>query len=86
MFGRTARILDKGRSPKTVNSVLAVLRKVLRYAVEIGELEHVPRVKALKVPPQSFTFLEEHQYLALVTAASAEPLWCTAVLLAGTLG
>lgn len=52
-----AAMLDKGLKPKSVNNSLAVLGKILRYAVEIEEIDVVPKIRFLKLPPQDFDFL-----------------------------
>lgn len=57
-----ARLLDSGKSEKTVNNILACLGKILRYAAEVGVLAVAPRIRLLKVPPQKFDFLTFEEY------------------------
>jgi len=52
-----AKKLDSRLSSKTVNNHLTVLAKCLRIAEEWLELEKLPKIKRLKVPPQKFDFL-----------------------------
>ena len=67
-----ARKLAAGLSPKTVNNHLAVLRKALGIAVEWGHLPSAPKIKALKVPPPTFDFLDVEEADRLVDAADGE--------------
>jgi integrase len=68
-------------SPKTVNNVLAVLGRMLRWAQELGLLDRVPRIKLVKVPPQGFDFLDEVEYAKLRDAAASDPDMLVAFLL-----
>ena len=54
---------------KSVNNHLGVLRKLLNLAVEYRRLPTAPKVKALRLPPAQFVFLdfeEEPRFLAAV--------------------
>jgi integrase len=82
---RLKATLIEGRQPKTVNNILAVLGRVLSYAVEVGQLEKKPRIKLLHVPPQPFEFLEEPELTRLLQACRA-PDERLAVLLAAEAG
>ena len=73
-------------SRKTINNILAVLGRVLRYARDVGVLEVVPTIKLLKLAPSKFDFLTFEEYDALANAAKAEPDWYTAIVLAGDAG
>ena len=53
-----ANKLQSGLSPKTINNHLTTLRKMLDIACEWGLIEHLPRVKWLRVPPPEFDFLD----------------------------
>jgi integrase len=77
------RLLDKGRSPKTVNNVLSVLSKLLDYAVEVELIEQKPRISLLRVAPSKRDFLDFDEYERLVAVLKTEPLWGTAILAAG---
>ena len=56
-------------APKSVNNFLAVLGKCLRCAEEWSEIERVPRIKRLRVPPQTFDFLTVEEANQLIRAA-----------------
>lgn len=58
-----------GKSPKTTNNVLAVLGSMLRRAAEWGIIEHVPRVRLLRVPPSTPQFYDFAEYRRFVDAA-----------------
>lgn len=74
-------------APRTVNNILTVLRKILRYAVEVEELDKVPRFKLMKVPPQPYSFLDFDEFEALVAAAQKnDPQLALALLLGGEAG
>jgi integrase len=60
---------EGGLSPKTVNNALTCLSKVLRYAQELELIDSVPRIKILKVPPQSFDFLTDEEIARLLEAS-----------------
>lgn len=64
----------EGLAPKSVNNFLAVLGKCLRTAEEWGELERVPRLRYLRVPPQTFDFLSIDEGERLIRAAPY-PRW-----------
>jgi integrase len=81
-----AKLLDSGLRPKTVNNVLAMLGKMLRYAVDVGDLGAAPRIRLLKVAQQPFDFLNFEEYAALLEAARTEPESYTAVVFAGDTG
>jgi integrase len=64
--------LKEGHCRKSVNNHLTVLRKLLNLAVEWGELSHAPRVKALKVAPSEFEFLDFDETDRFLRAAAPE--------------
>lgn len=72
--------LRQGKSAKTVNNMLTILRKLLSVAHEWGEIPFVPRVKWLKVPPNKFDFLTFEEADRLMAAADGE--WRTMITLA----
>ena len=72
--------LKSGLSPKTVNNHLTILRRCLVVAHDWALLEHVPRVKWLKVPKPDFDFLDFEEAVRLVAAADYE--WPTMILTA----
>src|SRR4051812_23065668 len=65
------KLLAEGLCKKTVNNVLAVLRKLLSTAKAFGKLEHIPEVSWLRAPKPEIDFLsfEEAEQLA----SRAEP-------------
>ena len=64
----------KGFHPKTVNNQLAVLSKLLRCAVEWGELTSCPIIKRLKTPPSKMDYLTEEECGRLLSDRT-EPQW-----------
>lgn len=77
---------EKELGRKTVNNVLAVLSKLLRYAEELEVVERAPRVRLLKVERRKVRYLDFEEYAALLKAAASEPEWYAAVLLGGDAG
>ncbi len=75
-----AQKLDEGLSPKTINNLLTVLRKLLVLAAEWGELPSVPRMAWMKVPKPEFDFLSFEEADRLLS--SAEPEWKAMLLVA----
>ncbi|MBI1805090.1 MAG: site-specific integrase [Ignavibacteriae bacterium] len=73
--------LEVGLAPLSINGQLLILGKCLRCAQEWGELEKVPKIKALKVPPQKFDFFSREESDRLLSAI-ADPMWYGMVLLA----
>ena len=81
-----AEIRAMPRAPKTVNNVLTILRTILKYAVEVGELEKIPNFVMMPVPAQDFDFLDFDEYEVLLEAVAADPALYLAVLLAAEAG
>jgi len=81
-----ADLLAKGKSRKLVNNVLACLRKMLRYAHEIGIIETVPRIKALKIPPQQFDFLTFDELSRVLETLKSDLQWLALVLIGADAG
>jgi len=79
-----------GKTPladKTINNILAVLSKTLRYAEEARVIAQAPRVALLRVERpeiECWSFEEYGRVLAAARAYSA--MWYVAVLLAGDAG
>jgi len=63
--------------PKSVNNFLTVLRKLLSVAVDYEILDHIPRVRWMKVPKSDFDFLTFEEAARL--KAAAEGQWQTLV-------
>lgn len=78
-----AKLVEKVAKPKTANNILAVLNKLLSYAVEVGVLESKPRIRLFRVPPTKFDFLDFEEWERLVAVLDLEPLWGPAILAAG---
>lgn len=68
-------------SPKSINNILAVLGKCLRTAEEWGELDRLPKLRPLKVPPQKFDFLSLEEADRLIGNAH-DPQWRAMVTVA----
>ena len=77
---------EKELARKTVNNVIAVLSKLLRYAEELEVIERAPRVRLLKVERRTVRYLDFEEYAALLKVAESEPEWLAAILLGGDAG
>lgn len=75
-----AKLLQSGLSPKSINNYLACLRRLFAVAKEWGVIERVPDVKWLKVPPQSFDFLDFDETDAIIDGA--EDKWRAMIVVA----
>jgi integrase len=53
---------EQGRANATINADLAVLRKTLRVAQELGKLDVTPRVRMLRAAPPRAGFFEADQF------------------------
>lgn len=73
---KPARLL----SPKTINNVLTVLRRMLVVARKRGHIESVPDFEWLKSDKPDFDFLDFEEAKRLVAAADGE--WRTMILVA----
>jgi integrase len=82
-----ASLVQTGLSDKTINNILAVLSKPLRYAVDAEEIARAPKVGLLKIEPKEMLPWEFGEYVRILGAARAEgPIWYAAVCLAGEAG
>ena len=75
-----AKKLREKFSAKSINNHLAVLGKLLNLAAEMGEVEHVPRVKGLRVEKTGFNFLDFEEAERFLEVA--EPEWFVLLLIA----
>jgi integrase len=75
-----AKKLAEGLSAKTVNNHLTVLNKCLKIANSWFELDNVPVIKWLKVPPQKYDFLSPGEGQSLLD--HAQGIWREMILLA----
>ncbi len=82
-FKRTC--LDAGRSPKTVNNYLSILRKALAVAVDWEVLERVPRVQFLRFQSRPRQPLPFGDFIRIAACAET-PFWKSMILVAGYLG
>lgn len=60
----------RGLSPKSVNNILTCLSKLLRYAQDLELLDNVPRIKLLKTPPPTISFLDQEEVNRLLAASA----------------
>ena len=68
-----AGLLEQGKSPKTVNNCLTVLRKALASAFEWGRLAAVPPIKWLKTEKPGFDFFTSEESDRLLAVLSGQP-------------
>ena len=68
-----------GAHPKTINNQLTVLKKLMHSAIEWGELETIPVIKCLKVPPCKIRFLSQEESHKLY-GDFTEPYWRSMVV------
>jgi integrase len=74
----------RDKSAKTVNNVLSCLSKMLKVAVEWGEIDQVPcTIRLLKVSEASVQFWDGDQYGRLVKAAAGLGLQMEVIILLG---
>ena len=69
-----------GRSPKTINNVIGVLRRLLVLAKKRGLIAAIPEVEWLPVPEQAFDFLDFAEADRLLAAALPRPEWHAMIL------
>lgn len=74
------------QAAKRINNILAVVSKMLNYALERGVIERGGKVRLLKLPPSKYDFLDLDEYGRLIEAAASDLLWSTAILCAGEAG
>jgi integrase len=67
-------LLSKGLAGKTVNNCLAVLNKCLHDACDWDLIQKTPRIRLLKVSPQSMDYLTEVEMTRLLSD-NVEPQW-----------
>ena len=72
--------LSDGKSPKTINNHLTMLRKTLAKAADWGYLITVPKVTWLRYPDPEFDFFDFEEAERLL--AGADPEWRTMILTA----
>ena len=78
---------EKPLSDKTINNILAVLSKPLKYAEDLEIIPKAPKVGLLKIEPPDIEWWELPEYARILQAARAEgPLAFAAACLAGEAG
>lgn len=82
-----AKLIADGKSDKTINNILAVLSKALKYAEAARVISHAPSVGLLKVERPEIVAWSLEEYARLLDATKAlDPIWYAAVCLAGEAG
>lgn len=82
-----AKLIEKGLEDKTINNILAVLSKPLRYAQDVGIISRAPKVGLLRVERPEIAYWELEEYQRLLRAAGRDdPMHYAAVCLAGEAG
>lgn len=82
-----AALLGEEFAKKSINNILAVLSKALRWAEETNVIEAAPRIRFYRLDRPEIEFYEFTEYSRLVAAAAKmDPRWQAAVLLAGEAG
>ena len=82
-----AEMIKAGRNDKTINNILAVLSKPLKYAADVEVITRAPKVGLLKVERPEIKWWEFDQYARILKAALKEGPECyAAVCLAGEAG
>jgi integrase len=85
--GFRAALVKRELSEKSINNILAVLSKSLRWAEEVGVIASAPRIRFYKVERPEIEFYSFDEYARILRAAKLEgPLWYAAICLAGEAG
>jgi len=81
--GMKREMLASGLAPKTVKNAVAVVSRLMWYAVEVEHIEHAPRCRFPKCPQPDFDYFSfEEAELLLATARQKAPLWYAPIFLA----
>lgn len=86
---KPTRCKDEGRrlTRKSINNILAVLSKSLRYGVDVGLIPNVPKVGLFKTERPEIEFWDFGEYARVLQAARTEgDAWYAAACLAGEAG
>ena len=82
-----ASLVEKGLGGKSINNILAVLSKPMKYAVDCELIVKAPRIGLFKVERPEIVSWDFEQYARLLAAAKIEGAeWYVAVCLAGEAG
>lgn len=82
-----ALLVEQELAPKSINNILAVLSKPMKYAVDCELIAKAPRIGLFKVERPEIESWDFEQYARLLAAAKLEGAdWYAAVCLAGEAG
>jgi len=81
-----ARTDPRPIQPKTINNLLTVIGRMLRYACEVEIIGSVPRIKFMKVTTPKIDYLDFDELARLAEAARREPEAIAAILCAADAG
>jgi integrase len=82
-----AKLIQAKKGDKTINNILAVLSKALKYAEAARVIERAPTVGMLKVERPEIVAWSVEEYARMLDAAKKlDPIWYAAVCLAGEAG
>ncbi len=82
-----ASLVRLGRSEKTINNILSVLSKALRYAEDVRLIERAPKMGLFRPERPEIIAWSVDEYVSLREAAkNEEPCWYAAICLAGEAG
>lgn len=82
-----AALVERKLKDKSVNNVLCVLSKALRYAADVELIPSAPKVGLIKTERPEIVCWSFDEYARILAAAAHEgPAWHTAVCLAGEAG
>jgi integrase len=85
--GFRASLVEEGLDEKSINNILAILSKPLRYAEDTGLITRAPKVGLFKVEQPEIEFWELDQYARVLAAARREgSIVFAAACLAGEAG
>ncbi len=73
--------VQAGIRAKTINNWLSILSRCLESAIEWELIDHKPRIKLLKVQPQSFDFLSLEESTRLINSCE-ESMWKQMIVVA----
>ena len=86
-LARTTALGRKNKlSGKSRKNILQTLRKCLRWVVKLKWIDVVPEIQMPRVDETEMRHLSDDELRALLTAASGEPRWYAAVMLAADAG
>jgi integrase len=82
-----ASLVEKKLQEKTINNILGVLSKPLRYAVDVEVISHMPKIGLLRVERPEIVCWDFAEYARVLQSAKKEGReWYAATCLAGEAG